>query len=233
MPAGEPNSCSDFPCTDVRHAGNVQPEIPQHPETVRVMMVSTAPPADLVEASTPGNRLVLPETLAAFRSAGYHVNTVDDVIALGVYVTTATKCPKLGFGLKPQTIAQCSYILESEIDLFPELRSILLMGNSAIRAINEIAIRREGHPIIPTGSAYKVKGYEYHLGDITLFPSYPESGRNLSVESDKSEVVAVDIRNAIEVSRGPVNGSHQIRPRQGRHRSPGSPLYGALGGSGE
>ncbi len=233
MPAGEPSSCSDYPCTDVRHAGSVQPEIPQHPETVRVMMVSTAPPANFAKASTPGTTLVLPETLAAFRSAGYDVNTVDDIKDLGVYVTTAAKCPKLGFGLKPQTIANCSYILESEIGLFPELRAILLMGNSAIRAINEIAMRRKGEPIIPTGSAYKVKGYEYHLGDITLFPSYPETGRNLSVESDRSEVIAVDIRNAIEVSRGPLNGPPQTRPRQEQRRLPGSPLHGVLGGSGE
>jgi uracil-DNA glycosylase len=219
MLAGD--GCVDFPCVDVRHAGHIRPELPARLDHIRVMMVAAAPPADRTESVDPSaDPLIRQETLDAFRAAGYDVANVDDIRKLGVYVTTAVKCPKLGFGLKPETVAACSHMLETEIGIFPNLRSILLMGNTAIKAINEIAERQYGAAAIPTGSAYKVKAHEYHLGEISLFPSYPESGRNLSVEGDRNEVIAVDIRNAIEVAGGPVTRSHQTRPKREPHRLP-------------
>ncbi len=222
MLAGDLNRCIDFPCVDVRHAGHTPPVLPARRELVRVMMIAAAPPADRTGAMGSGtDPLIRQETIAAFQAAGYDVTTVDDVRHLGVYVTTAVKCPKLGFGLKSETIANCSHMLENEIDMLPNLRSILLMGNTAIKALNEIAVRKHGAPAIPTGSAYKVKSHEYRLGQISLFPSYPESGQNLSVEGSRQEVIAVDIRNAIEVAGGPVNRSHQSRPKRRPHHSPG------------
>lgn len=227
MLAGE--DCIDFPCTDVRHAGYIRPAMPTHPDDIRVMMVVAAPPPDRTGSVDPAtDPLIRQETLAAFQAAGYDVNTVEDIRSLGVYVTTAVKCPKLGFGLKPQTIANCSHMLETEIGLFPNLRSILLMGNTAIKAINEIATNRDGAAAIPTGSAYKVKSYEYLLGEISLFPSYPESGRNLSVEGTRQEIIAVDIRNALEVAGGPATRSHQTRPKREPHRLPEPPPRGVL-----
>lgn len=232
MLAGDLSRCIDFPCTDVRHAGNVRPEFPARRDLVRVMMVSAAPPTDRTEITKPDNDpLVRQATLDAFQSAGYQVTTVDDIRKLGVYVTTAVKCPKLGFGIKPETIAHCSHMLETEIGMFPNLRSILLMGDTAIKGINEIATRQTGEPAIPTGSAYKVKGHEYHLGEVSLFPSYPASGSSLSVEGNRNEIIAVDIRNAIEVAGGPVNRSHQNRPKREPHRSAALRPSDALGRS--
>ncbi|MCP4304917.1 MAG: hypothetical protein GY788_08615 [bacterium] len=221
--------CIDFPCTDVRHAGSIQPETPTHPDNIRVMMVVAAPPADRTESVDPtADPLIRQEMLAAFQAAGYEVSNVEDIRSLGVYVTTAVKCPKLGFGLKPETIANCSSLLEAEIAALPNLRSILLMGNTAIKAINEVATRLHGAPVIPTGSAYKVKSREYRLGDVSLFPSYPESGHNLSVEGNREEVIAVDIRNAIKVAGGPATQSHQTRPKREPHRSPEPPPHAVL-----
>jgi uracil-DNA glycosylase len=221
MLAGDLNHCIGFPCSDVRHTGNVRPALPARRENVRVIMISAAPPADPAEAVTDyDDPVVRAETIAAFRAADYDVSTVADVRNLGVYVTTAVKCPKIGFGLRPETIANCSHLLEAELALFPNVKSILLMGNSAIKAINEIATRRFGEPAIPTGSAYKVKGHEYRLGEISLFPSYPASGRNLSVEGDRTEVIAVDIRNALEVAGGPATRPHRTGPLRERRHSP-------------
>ncbi len=183
MLAGDLNRCIDFPCTDVRHAGNVRPDLPARRDHIRVIMVSAAPPTDAVgKAAGYQDPMARQETVDAFRSAGFDVSSLDDIRNLGVYVTTAIKCPKIGFGVKQETVAACSKILEAEIDMFPNVKSILLMGNTAIRAINAVAVRKFGAPSIPSGSAYKVKGHEYAFGDISLFPSYPESGRNLSVE---------------------------------------------------
>lgn len=172
------------------------------------------------------------DTIDAFRSAGYNVSSLDDISRLGVYVTTAVKCPKIGFGVKQETVEACSFRLEAELDALPNVRAILLMGNTAIRAINVIARRKFGAPAIPTGSAYKVKGHEYPFGSISLFPSYPESGRTLSVEGNKQDVIAVDIRNAIAVAGGPANRPHSTRPRREQHAPRGSQTY-TVGGGGD
>ncbi len=227
MLAGDLNRCIDFPCRDVRHAGNLRPNLPARRDHIRVIMVSAAPPASAADGEGHPHPFTQPETIEAFRSAGFDVATAEDIRNLGVYVTTAVKCPKVGFGLKQETVENCSRYLEVEIGMFPNVKSILLMGNTAIRAINAIAVRRFGDPAIPSGSAYKVKGHEYQFGDISLFPSYPESGRNLSVEGNRQDVIAVDIRNAIEVAGGPATRPHRSqRPRE-RHRSPGPQPSGA------
>jgi hypothetical protein len=196
-------------------------------------MVSAAPRSDIGATQASEDPFARVETLEAFRSAGFDVHSHEDIRRLGVYVTTAVKCPKIGFGLKPETVEACSRLLEAEMAMFPNIKSILLMGNTAIRAVNAIAVRQLGTPVIPTGSAYKVKGHEYQFGDISLFPSYPESGRNLSVEGNQQDVIAVDIRNAIEVAGGPATRPHRTRPQRERHRSPEPQPYGVRGQSAE
>lgn len=223
MLAGDLNHCIGFPCTDVRHTGNVRADLPARRDSIRVIMISAAPPAVSTKAAAEyENPALLAETIPAFQAAGYDVSSAADIRNLGVYVTTAVKCPRIGFGLKAETIANCSRLLEAELAMFPNVKAILLMGNSAIKAMNEIAIRQLGAPVIPSGSAYKVKGHEYHLGEISLFPSYPASGRNLSVEGDRTEVIAVDIRNAIEVAGGPATRPHRTGPSREPRHSPES-----------
>ncbi len=232
MLAGDLIRCIDFPCRDVRHAGHTGPDLPVRRDNIRVIMISAAPPTPAA-SSDPSYRqpIARSETIQAFRSAGFAVDSLDDIRTLGVYVTTAVKCPKVGFGLKQETVEACSHLLEAEIDMFPNVKSILLMGNTAIRAINAVAQRKLGAPVIPTGSAYKVKGHEYAFGDVSLFPSYPESGRNLSVEGNRQDVIAVDIRNAIEVAGGPATRPHRTRPLREQHRSPAPQPYVPRGGS--
>jgi uracil-DNA glycosylase len=232
MLVGDLNRCVDFNCSDVRHACNIRPELPTRRENVKVIMISAAPLTDAANDSQ-DDAIARAETVDAFRSAGFDVDSLEDVRNLGVYVTTAVKCPKIGFGLKQETVDACSHLLEREIDLFPNVKSILLMGNTAIRAINAIATRRLGAPAIPSGSAYKVKGHEYAFGEISLFPSYPESGREHSVESNQQDVIAIDIRNAFEVAGGPASRSHRSRPHRGQHRSPEPRPYEVLAQSGE
>ncbi len=223
MLAGDLNRCIDLPCNDVRHAGHVRPDLPDRRENIRVMMISAAPSPNGSGPDTDySDPVVRAETLSAFRSAGYDVATVEDIRSLGVYVTTAVKCPKLGYGLKPETIANCSRLLETELGMFPNLRSILLMGDTAIKAINAVAVRQYGSPAIPAGSAHAVKGHEYSLGEISLFPSYPESGATLAMENDTKEIIAVDIRNAIEVASGSAMRSHRTGPNRERRHSPES-----------
>jgi hypothetical protein len=220
MLAGDLNHCVDFPCTDVQHGANVRPNLPARRDQIRVIMISADPPADASDATDYDDPIVRAETIAAFRAAGYNVYSIEDIRRLGVYMTTAVKCPKAGYGLRPDTVANCSYYLEAELDQFPNVRSILLMGNTAIKAINEVAIRRTGEPAIPTGSAYVVKGHEYRLGNVSLFPSYPASRKNLEIEGDRQDVIAVDIRNAIEVAHSMSTRPHRTGPERERRHSP-------------
>jgi len=226
MPDGDLMDCS-FSCSDVRHAGFDPTHLPVDRARIRVIMVSAAPSLTETEDSSARH----PDTIDAFRSAGFNVSSLDDIHRLGVYVTTAVKCPKIGFGVKQETIEACSFRLEAEIAAFPNVKAILLMGNTAIRAINAIAERSMGAPAIPAGSAYKVKGHEYPFGSISLFPSYPESGRNLSIEGNKQDVIAVDIRNAISVAGGSATRPHSPRPRRGTHTLREPQIY-SVGGAG-
>ncbi len=95
-----------------------------------------------------------------------------DILALGVYLTTAVKCGKTGYGLATQTIQNCSRLLEKEIALFPNVKVYLLIGDVAIKAVNMIA-KRNGEPrVIPAGSTYKIRGGEFTFRGARAFPSY-------------------------------------------------------------
>jgi uracil-DNA glycosylase len=56
----------------------------------------------------------------------------------GIYLTTAIKCTKKDYLVSSETIKNCSFHLEKEIDLFPNIKVILLMGDFAIKSINYI-----------------------------------------------------------------------------------------------
>ena len=64
---------------------------------------------------------------------------MQDILALGVYLTTAVKCGKTSPGITTASIQNCSHLLEKEIGLFPNVKAYLLMGDVAIKAVNMIA----------------------------------------------------------------------------------------------
>ena len=45
-----------------------------------------------------------------------------DLVDRGIYVTTAVKCGKIGYGVGRGTISACSTLLEKELALFPNAR---------------------------------------------------------------------------------------------------------------
>lgn len=88
-------------------------------------------------------------------------------------------------------------MLEKELDLFPAVRVILLMGDVAIKALNYIAKRREMSRVIPPGSTYKIRGETYYFGDVRIYPSYVQAGPSFFIEKSKRRMVAEDIASAI------------------------------------
>ena len=88
------------------------------------------------------------------------VSCIQDILDLGVYLTTAVKCGKTGYGIKASTIKACSLILEQELALFPNVKVFMLMGDVAIKAFNDIARRAGEGRVIPAGFTYKIRGQE-------------------------------------------------------------------------
>jgi len=139
--------------------------------------------------------------MQAFKDAGLDVSSAKDIMGLGVYITTAIKCGKTGYSISPGTIRTCSSLLETEIGLFPSARAILLMGDTAIEAVNSIAKRNLGERIIPRGSTYKIRCREYFLKHLRVFPSYLQTGKSFLIEKSKRRMIAEDIAAALKFSK--------------------------------
>ena len=191
-------ACKNFPCTDVRHACYVVPDIHLHPQDISIVLISEAAPAEPGDYYyAPGDPLFQQTTVQAFNDAGVDVSSVKDILSLGVYPTTAIKCGKTGYGIKAGTIKECSLILERELALFPEVRAFLLMGDVAIKAINYISKRAGEGRVIPAGSTYKLRGQEYRFRGQRALPSYLQAGPSYFIEKSKRRMIAEDIAEAM------------------------------------
>jgi uracil-DNA glycosylase len=192
--------CKDFPCEDVRHECYIVPDIDVAPESVSIVMISEAAPAnsdDYYYAG--GDALFAQTTVQAFSDAGTDVSSIEDILDLGVYLTTAVKCGKTGYGIKAATIKECSLILEQELDLFANVQAFMLMGDVAIKAINYIAGRAGEGRVIPAGSTYKIRGQEYFFRGARAFPSYLQAGPSFFIEKSKRRMITEDITAALRI----------------------------------
>jgi uracil-DNA glycosylase len=164
------------------------------------MMITEAPPNDKADYFyAAGSPFYLQTTLQAFKDAGEKVDSIRDIIELGVYITTAIKCGKTGYAVTPETMKNCAALLEKEIALFPNVRVFLLGGDVAIKMMNEIWKKQTGKKVIPAGSTYKIRGQVYYAGDKRVFPSYTPAGKNFLIEKSKRKMVAEDIREALKL----------------------------------
>jgi len=193
--------CEKFPCTDVKHACYILPEIDLDPQSISIVMISEAAPADPHDYYyAEGETLFKQTTLQAFQDAGAEVRSFKDILDLGVYFTTAVKCGKTSYGIQTTTIKECSLILEKELDLFPNIHAYMLMGDVAIKAVNTIAQRSGEDRVIPAGSTYKIRGPEYYFRGGRAFPSYLQAGPSFFIEKSKRKMIAEDIATALSLS---------------------------------
>jgi uracil-DNA glycosylase len=190
--------CADMPCQDIRKENYFVPGIEVDPANVSILLISEAAaesPADNYYSGPLA--LFARTTLMAFEDAGAEVNTFQEILDMGVYMTTAVKCGKTGYGLVSGTVEHCSHLLEQELALFPNVKAYLLMGDVAIKAVNLIA-KRAGQPrVIPAGATYKIRGGEYSFRGARAFPSYVQAGPAFFVEKIKRKMIAEDIRSAL------------------------------------
>jgi uracil-DNA glycosylase len=203
MRASDFIGCPDYPCASVRHECYAIPGVDLPPEQVSVVLISEAAPADPADYYyAAGDPLFGRTTVQAFRDAGAQVASVEDILCLGVYLTTAVKCGKTGYGIDKAAVERCSYLLERELALFPEVKAYLLMGDVAIQAVNTIVRRQGAARVIPAGSTYKLRGREYFFRGACAFPSYLQAGPSFFIEKAKRAMIAEDIAAALRVAGG-------------------------------
>jgi len=190
--------CTDFPCRGTSRDAYMVPDAEINPQAIRVLMISEVPPAERNDYFyAEGDPFYLQTTRQAFSDAGIRVSTMQDILDLGVYATTAVKCGKTQYSISTDTIRNCSEILEAEVALFPNVRAFLLMGDVAIRAMNYVWKRQTGSAVVPSGSTYKIRRSELLFEGRRVFPSYVQTGKAYFIEKSKRRMIAEDIGQAI------------------------------------
>jgi uracil-DNA glycosylase len=200
MKITEEIKCIDFPCADTDRNSYVIPPVDIDVEKIRIVMITEAPSNDRADYFySEGNPFYLQTTIQAFKDAGADLASMQDILGLGVYITTAIKCGKTGYAVSPDTMKNCTKLLEQEIALFPNVKVFMLMGDVAIKMMNNIWKKESGKRVIPAGSTYKIRGQEYFYKDKRVFPSYTPAGKNFLIEKSKRRMVAEDIKEALRL----------------------------------
>jgi uracil-DNA glycosylase len=193
--------CIDFPCTEARQESYLVPELDIDPASIKIMLISETAPNEAKDYYYGScEALFARTTVQAFQEAGAQVTTVQDLLQQGIYLTTAVKCGKYDYAVASSMISHCSSLLEREIELFPNLKAFLLMGDVAIRAMNAVAKRRGEPRVIPVGSTYKIRGGEFYFRGKRAFPSYLQAGPSYGIEKSKQRMIAEDIGAALNVA---------------------------------
>jgi uracil-DNA glycosylase len=200
MRVNECVGCDSFPCQDVKHDLYQLPDIEIDPEDVRLVMISEAAPQNPGDYYYAGEGALFAQTtVQAFNFAGVVVASLQALLEMGIYFTSAVKCGKTGYGLKAATVKECSLILEKELALFPNVEVFMLMGDVAIKAVNYISQREGAGRAIPAGSTYKIRGDEYYFRGKRTFPSYLQVGPSFGIEKSKQRMIAEDIQAAFKL----------------------------------
>ena len=104
-------SCKNFPCKDINNNSYLIPDLDLNPDKIRIVMISEVPPIDSKDYFYSNAKSFYMETTKqAFNESGHLVNSIQDILNLGVYITTAVKCGKIGSSISIDTIKECSFI---------------------------------------------------------------------------------------------------------------------------
>ncbi len=175
------------------------PDISIDVSKIKVIMISEVPPADSSDYfySHAANPDFLLSAISLFGSAGVSIKNINDIIDLGIYITTAVKNPKYEYTISTNSIKEQMPIVEHEIKMFPNLKVIMLMGDVARKSFNMIARKYKLKAV--TGSTYKIRQEEFYFNSIRILPSYIMTGENILIEKTKREMVCEDIKNMMKI----------------------------------
>jgi uracil-DNA glycosylase len=175
------------------------PDVDVQPSKVHMVLISEAAPHDSADHYyAPGEPLFARTTIQAFRDAGADVSSVRDLLKRGIYLTTAVKCGKKAYAIGTETVKRCSVLLDQELALFPRLAVMVLMGDVAIAAVNQIARAAKEGRVIPSGATYKIRKGRYSWRGRRVYPSYLQAGPAFFIEKSKRRMIAEDIAAALK-----------------------------------
>lgn len=164
------------------------------PASIRAIMVNEIVPDDPTQDfyGTSGEQY-LSTTIPLFQKAGLPVETVDDILSMGIYLTNAVKTPKDGYTVEKVSMEESLPYLEQELALFPNVQVIMLMGDVAKKMVNQIARKTTKRNPVPSGATYKLRAQAFYWGNIRVMPSYIMTGGNILIEKSKVAMAAEDI----------------------------------------
>jgi len=176
------------------------PDCELDPAKIRVVMISEVPPKNPKDGfySADAGADYMKTARGLFEAGGAPIQTIGDILAKDIYVTTAVKSPKDGYTVDPETLAAHLPLLEAELALFPNLRVVMLMGDVAKKAFNTVAKTGTRRNVIPSGATGGLRHREFFWNNIRVFPSYIMTGKNLLIEPFKRDCVTEDIRRMFE-----------------------------------
>lgn len=163
------------------------------PKKVRAIMINEVVPADPKQDFYGDDAAYLETTIPLFQKAGIHVNSISDILDLGVYITNAVKVPKTEYMVSKMLIERSLPFLEKELSLFPNVKVIMLMGDVAKKAFNMINKKTAKKNVVPGVATYKLRSSELYYAGIRIIPSYIMTGQNILIEKSKFEMAAEDI----------------------------------------
>ena len=164
------------------------------PEKIQAIMINEIVPIDSDnDFYGKPDSAYMSTTIPLFRKAGIEVNNIQDILNLGIYITNAVKTPKSEYAVSKDSIEESLPYLEKELELFTNLKVVILMGDVAKKAFNLISKKATGKNAVPGISTYKLRNTEiFHKGWLIL-PSYIMTGQNLLIEKSKFQMASEDI----------------------------------------
>ena len=164
------------------------------PEKIRAIMINEVVPVDSDDDfyGKPDSAY-MSTTIPLFRKAGIEVSGIQDILSLGIYITNAVKTPKSEYAVSKESIDESLPYLEKELELFPNLQVVMLMGDVAKKAFNPIGKKATKKNAVPSISTYKLRNTEIFHKGWRILPSYIMTGQNLLIEKSKFEMASEDI----------------------------------------
>ena len=164
------------------------------PEKIRAIMINEVVPVDSDDDfyGKPDSAY-MSTTIPLFRKAGIEVSGIQDILSLGIYITNAVKTPKSEYAVSKESIEESLPYLEKELELFPNLQVVMLMGDVAKKAFNMISKKATGKNAVPSISTYKLRNTEIFYKEIRIIPSYIMTGQNILIEKSKFQMASEDI----------------------------------------
>lgn len=141
----------------------------------------------------------LKTTIPLFQGAGAKVNSMQDILQMGIYITNAVKTPKTEYAIEKSSIEDSLPYLEAELSLFPHVKVIMLMGDVAKKAFNMITKKATKKNVVSAVSTYKLRTTEIYYNGIRVMPSYIMTGGNVLIEKSKVAMATEDIATMLEI----------------------------------